>query len=154
MKAWMKKVSCRNRQRSSMHFTGLNISGSVLEDFMIDGQVDSVTTVAADQVKLFVTLLSDKGEVLASVPVSKKGTYLFDPSKRVNAYTKYRLVLSVDANATSSTLPTGWNHADGENMNSLGRGNDGKADGMIDIKVRDTDLDRSRFWCELSHSIV
>ena len=56
----------------TMHFTGLNISGSVLEDFMIDGQVDSVTTVAADQIKLFVTLLSDKGEVLASVPVSKK----------------------------------------------------------------------------------
>jgi len=129
----------------SMPFTGLDISGSVLEDFIIDGEVSSVTTVAVDKVKLFVTLLTDKGEVVASVPVSSKGTYNFDQSMGVNAHTKYRLVLSVDANVTSSTLVPGWNHADGENVNSLGKGNDGKADGMIDVHVEDIDLKKVDF---------
>jgi len=104
-----------------------------------------VTTVAVDKVKLFVTLLNDKGEVVASVPVSSKGTYNFDQSMGVNAHTKYRLVLSVDANVTSSTLVHGWNHADGENVNSLGKGNDGKADGMIDVRVEDIDLKQVDF---------
>ncbi|MCD6212166.1 MAG: hypothetical protein J7J02_04200 [Sulfurovum sp.] len=129
----------------TMDFSGLNISGSILEDFMIDGEVDSVITVAEDTVKFFVTLLSDKGEVLASVPVSNKGTYLFDQAMGVNAHTKYRVLLSVDANVTTSTLPKGWNYADGENVNSLGKGNDGKADGLIDINVKDTDLKKVDF---------
>ncbi len=124
----------------TMQFTGLSISGTIFEDFVIDGNVDSANTIADDNLKLFVTLLNDKGEIITSVPVLKEGKYLFDQASGVNAHTRYRLVLSKDANTTSSTLPRGWHYADGENVNSLGRGNDGKADGMIDVEVQEIDL--------------
>ena len=128
-----------------MHFTGLSISGHIFEDFDLDGVVDSAITVAADQIKLFVTLLSKKGEVLASVPVQKDGSYLLDASTGVNANTKYRLVLGKDSNITKSVLPQGWHYADGENVNSLGTGTDGKADGMIDVWVKEIDLKQVDF---------
>jgi len=128
-----------------MRFSGLNISGHIFEDFELDGVVDSATTVAADQIKLFVTLLSEKGELLASVPVQKDGSYLLNASTGVNANTKYRLVLGKDANMTKSVLPQGWHYADGENVNSLGKGTDGKADGMIDVWVKETDLKQVDF---------
>ena len=129
----------------SMRFTGLSISGHVFEDFDLDGVVDSAVTVADDQIKLFVTLLSEKGEVMASVPVLKDGSYLLDDSAGVNANTKYRLVLGKDANMTNSVLPNGWHYGDGENVNSLGKGTDGKADGMIDVWVKETDLKQVDF---------
>ena len=110
-----------------MNFTGLSISGKVLEDFTIDGQVDSVMSIGDDKVTLFMTLLNQEGEILSSVSVDKEGNYIFDETKGVNAHTKYRVILSVDANATNPKLPDGWNHADGENINSLGKGNDGKS---------------------------
>jgi hypothetical protein len=129
----------------SMRFTGLRISGHIFEDFELDGMVDSATTVAADKIKLFMTLLSQKGEILASVPVLKDGSYMLDDSAGVNANTKYRLVLGKDANMTNSVLPYGWHYADGENVNSLGKGTDGKADGMIDVWVKEIDLKQVDF---------
>ena len=129
----------------TMSFTGLSISGSVFEDFMIDGEVDSANTIAVDKVKLFMTLLNEKGDILDSVPVSNDGTYLLDQATGVNANTNYRLILSSEANATTSTLYEGWNHADGENVNSLGKGNDGNANGMIDVSVKDIDLKQVDF---------
>lgn len=133
------------RARVSMSFEGLSISGTIFEDFMMDGMVDSVQTVGDDKMKLFMTLLNNKGEILASVPVQKDGTYLFDPSTGVNAYTGYTVVLSTDANSTVSILPGGYNHADGENVNSLGSGTDGKADGMIDVLLKSMDLKKVDF---------
>jgi len=129
----------------TMSFTGLKISGTIFEDFIINGNVDGATTVAADKAAFFLTLLSETGEVLFSVPTLKDGTYLFDGASGVNAHTKYRLVLSKDKNATTSILVEGWNHADGENINSLGKGNDGKADGMIDVFVKESDLKQVDF---------
>ncbi len=133
------------RARVSMSFEGLSISGTIFEDFMMDGVVDSVQTVGDDKIKLFMTLLNNKGEILASVPVQKDGTYLFDPSTGVNAYTGYTVILSTDANSTVSILPGGYNHADGENVNSLGSGTDGKADGMIDVLLKSIDLKKVDF---------
>ncbi len=129
----------------TMTFTGLNISGSIFEDFIRDGVVDSANTVADEKLNLFVTLLNEKGEVVASVPVDKKGTYTFNASTGVNANTKYRLILAKDANVTTSVLPDGWHYADGENVNSLSKGTDGKADGMIDVTVKDIDLKQVDF---------
>ena len=129
----------------TMDFTGLSISGTIFEDFVIDGEVNSVQTVAEDKINLFVTMLNSKGEIVNSVPVSKEGTYLFSPSSGVNAHTNYRLILSKDANSSKSVLPRGLNYADGENVNSLGKGNDGKADGMIDVTVKDIDLKQVDF---------
>jgi hypothetical protein len=88
---------------------------------------------------------NEKGEVLATAPTLNDGTYLFSDESGVNAHTNYRLVLSKDKNATVSTLVEGWNHADGENVNSLGKGNDGKADGMIDVSVKESDLKQVDF---------
>jgi hypothetical protein len=131
--------------RVSMSFAGLSISGTIFEDFIMDGVVDSVQTAGDDKIKLFMTLLNNKGDILASVPVQKDGTYLFDPSMGVNANTTYTVVLSKDANSTVSILPGGYNYADGENINSLGSGTDGKADGMIDVSVKSIDLKKVDF---------
>ncbi len=129
----------------TMSFSGLSISGTIFEDFMIDGEVDSANTIAVDKVKLFISLLNEEGNVLASVPVLNNGTYLLDQATGVNANTNYRLILSTETNATTSTLVEGWNHADGENINSLGKGTDGKADGMIDVSVKNVDLKQVDF---------
>ena len=129
----------------TMFFTGLSISGSIFEDFVVDGNVDGATTIAADKAVLYITLLNAAGEVLATVPTSKEGTYLLDQTTGVNAHTKYTLVLSKDENATTSILPEGWHYVDGENVNSLGKGNDGKADGIINIFVKDIDLKQVDF---------
>jgi hypothetical protein len=129
----------------TMSFTGLKISGTVFEDFVLNGDVDGETTVAADKAEFYITLLNEKGEVLATTPTLNDGTYLFSDESGVNAHTNYRLVLSKDKNATVSTLVEGWNHADGENVNSLGKGNDGKADGMIDVSVKESDLKQVDF---------
>jgi hypothetical protein len=129
----------------TMSFTGLKISGTVFEDFVLNGDVDGETTVAADKAEFYITLLNEKGEVLATAPTLNDGTYLFSDESGVNAHTNYRLVLSKDKNATVSTLVEGWNHADGENVNSLGKGNDGKADGMIDVSVKESDLKQVDF---------
>jgi len=129
----------------TMLFTGLRITGRIFEDFVINGNVDGAQTVAADKAKFYVTLLNEKGEIMATVPTLKDGSYLFNEINGVNAHTNYTLVLSKDQNATTSILVEGWNHADGENVNSLGKGNDGKADGMIDVSVKDTDLKQVDF---------
>ena len=121
-------------------FTGLNISGKIYEDFMMDGNVDAAQTIAADKLRLYINLLNEKGEILDSIPTSGDGSYLITEESGVNANTKYTLVLSKERNSTISTLPEGWNYADGENVNSLAKGNDGKADGMIDIFVKEKDL--------------
>lgn len=130
---------------ASMPFTGLRISGHIFEDFNLNGKVDCTNTVASDKIKLFITLLNEKGEVLASVPVLKDGSYMLDATRGVNANTKYRLVLGKDANMTKSVLPYGWHYADGENVNSLSKGTDGKADGLLDVWVKKTDLKQVDF---------
>jgi len=129
----------------NMSFTGLSISGTIFEDFIIDGEVDSATTVAGGKTPLFISLLSEEGDVLASVPLLNDGTYLLDQTTGVNANTNYRLILSIEANVTTSTLVNRWNHADGENVNSLGKGNDGNPNGMIDVSVREIDLKQVDF---------
>jgi hypothetical protein len=53
--------------------------------------------------------------------------------------------LGKDANMTKSVLPQGWHYADGENVNSLGKGTDGKADGMIDVWVKEIYLKQVDF---------
>ncbi len=124
----------------TMSFIGLSISGRIFEDFIINGNVDGSDTIAVDNLKFYMTLLDAQGEIVATVPTLKDGSYLFNQTNGVNAHTNYTLVLSKDQNATTSILIEGWNHADGENVNSLGKGNDGKADGMIDVSVKDNDL--------------
>ena len=129
----------------TMSFTGLKISGTIFEDFIINGNVDGATTVAADKAEHYLTLLNEKEEVLATTSILKDGSYLFDDTSGVNAHTNYTLVLSRDKNATTSVLIEGWHYADGENVNSLGKGNDGKADGMIDVSVKGSDLKQVDF---------
>ncbi len=129
----------------TMSFIGLSISGRIFEDFIINGNVDGFETIAADNLKFYMTLLDAQGEIVATVPTLEDGSYLFNQTSGVNAYTKYTLVLSKYQNATTSILTKGWNHADGENINSLGKGNDGKADGMIDVFVKDKDLKQVDF---------
>jgi hypothetical protein len=134
-----------NEATINLSFSGLKILGDVVNDFVKDGIVNGDLTFGSDTMKLYITLLSKEGDVLSSKAISNDGTYSFDGADGVNANTSYRLVMSIEQNATKSKLSSGWHYGDGENINSLSRGNDGKADGIIEVNVKDKNVEKVDF---------
>jgi len=122
-----------------MPFKQLKIKGNIFDDGDGDGNVNGTAINSADSEQLYVTLLDDSGNVLASKPVANDGTYEFDGIDGVAPAHTYSVVLSTKENATSSTLPANWRNS-GENINSLGNGNDGTVDGIIEVPVVDKDV--------------
>jgi len=118
----------------TMPFSDLLISGNVYDDGDGDSNVDGVAISAPDGVQLYVTLLDSNNNVIASKAVLSEGDYSFDGNDGLTADNNYTIVLSTEANATTASLPERWNNT-GENVNSLGDGNDGAADGKVSISV-------------------
>jgi len=77
---------------------------------------------------------------MATMPIAVDGSYQFDGSDGVVPNSNYSIVLSTFANGSVPNLPTNWNNADGENMNSSSIGNDGVPDGKIEVAVGLVDL--------------
>ncbi len=110
------------------------ISGNVFSDGNGDGTINGTKIATASGTQLYVTLLSNSGDILATKPLLADGTYTFDGEDGVQANSDYRVVISSSSNTATSTLPDNWNHADGEHVGT-GVGTDGTADGIIDVKV-------------------
>jgi hypothetical protein len=134
-----------NEATVSLSFSGLKISGEVVNDFIMDGIVNGDLTFSSDTMKLYITLLSKEGDIISSKAIAKDGTYSFDGKDGVNANTSYKLVMSIEQNATKSNLSSGWHYGDGENITSLSKGNDGKADGAIEVNVKDKNVEKVDF---------
>ena len=118
----------------TMPFTGLSISGNIFNDGDGDADVNGTTISAPDGTQLHATLLDANGVVLATTPIAADGSYSFDGADGVAPNTSYSVVLATSPSATTSDLPANWNNT-GENVNSVGAGNDGTADGMLAVNV-------------------
>ena len=124
----------------SMLFDGLEISGNIFNDGNSDNTVNGTKiSVINITTTLYVTLLDANGSVMASIPINDDGSYGFTGVDGIVPHSNYTVVLSTEANATSSTLPTNWNHADGEHI-GVDVGLDANADGKLVVMVEGSDV--------------
>ncbi|RUM73497.1 MAG: hypothetical protein DSZ11_05700, partial [Sulfurovum sp.] len=113
----------------------ISISGTLYADGNGDSNINGTAISKADETPLYVTLVQD-GTVLASTLLDTNGAYRFDKSKGISPNTTYKLVLSTQESGTVASLPTNWNNADGEHINSkTPTGNDGQTDGAGDGEI-------------------
>ena len=125
----------------SMLFDGLEIRGNIFDDGNHDGSVNGTKISKIGSEQLYVTLLNINGNVMATKAVTRDGSYLFDGVDGIVPNSGYGVVLSSEANATTSTLPTDWNHEDGEEIAMRGgAGLDAIADGKIVVDVVESDI--------------
>jgi len=134
-----------------MPFVGLGISGTLYDDGNgnYNGLVDGTPINSADDTPLYVSLIDTDNKVIVSKPLASDGTYLFRGSEGVTAHTSYTVLLSTVAgipgsDAPTPTLPTDWNNT-GENINSLGTGDDGNPDGLLSVVLDDESVSQADF---------
>jgi hypothetical protein len=133
-----------NEATVTMPFTGLSISGNLFADGNGDNIINGTKIGSVDGKTVSVTLLDASNKPLATKEIKADGSYLFDSSDGIEPNKSYSVVLSQVANATTSTLPTDWNHADGEHV-GLDKGTDGTADGIVSVKVIEVDVPQVNF---------
>ena len=122
----------------SMSFDGLEIKGNIFDDGNNDGRVNGKKISKVGSEQLYVTLLSSGNDVVSSKAIKSDGSFLFED---ITPNSSYSIILSTEANATTSKLPVNWNHADGEEIAMQGRaGLDGVADGKIVVDVSTSDV--------------
>ena len=126
------------------------ISGHLFDDGNGDGNINGTSISAPDGTPLYMNLVDDQGNVVAVKTLASDGTYSFDGLDGVRANTDYTLVLSTTSGNTgqpapTADLPTNWNNADGENINSVGGGNDNEANGIISVSVGTVDVPQVDF---------
>ena len=130
----------------TMPFTYILIAGNVFDDGNGDGNINGVPISKADDTQLYVTLLDNKNQKLASKALDNNGSYLFSNSDGVEANKEYKVILTTSLNSTTPSLPQNWNNADGEKSeNNKTNGNDGKADGVLEVKVQNEALFNNDF---------
>ncbi len=121
-------------------FTDLMINGNVYDDGNGDNNVNGTAINKPDNKQLYAILVLD-GKKVASKAISADGKYDFSTADGLEPNKKYQVVLSTDANATTPSLPVNWNNADGEKSeNDKTNGNDGKADGIVEVDVKTTNV--------------
>ncbi|HFQ61140.1 MAG TPA: hypothetical protein ENK39_02420 [Epsilonproteobacteria bacterium] len=119
----------------TMPFVEVTLSGNIFNDGDGDGNVNGTPISTPAGTQLYATLLDVNGTVLASTPIAADGTYGFNGADGVSPDHNYSVVVSTNANATTSTLPLNWNNT-GENLNDTNAtGNDGLVDGMITVST-------------------
>ena len=123
----------------TMPFTNLQISGHVFNDGNSDGIVNGEVIYAPDGVQLYVALLNDNGELLASQEVDDLGAYSFDSEDGILADSNYTIVLSTEQDKATPDLPENWTNLDGEHIGT-DAGTDGKSDGIIEVPVADVSV--------------
>ncbi|RUA32718.1 MAG: hypothetical protein DSY76_00220, partial [Bacteroidetes bacterium] len=121
-----------------------NISGNIFDDGDGNTNVNGDAIAKPDGTPLYVTLLDEQGNVLATKPVNDDGTYEFTGNDGVRANKNYKVVVSKEQNATASTLPDGWNNT-GEKENNSGNGKDGTVDGIVEVHVATADVPNNDF---------
>jgi flavin reductase (DIM6/NTAB) family NADH-FMN oxidoreductase RutF len=128
----------------SMSFDGLEISGNIFNDGNSDGTVNGTKISQIESTALYATLLDDNGTVLGSRAIESDGSYTFTGLDGIIPNSDYAVIVSIEANTTSSTLLSNWNSADGEHIGTA-VGLDGNADGKIVVAVTTTDVEEVNF---------
>ena len=119
----------------TMTFNDLYISGHLINDGNRDGKVKGPVIADADGTTLYILLLGQDEHLLSSKAIAKDGSYTFEGLDGIKPQTEFFIALSKTPEKAGFGLPKGWNHT-GENINSLGEGNDGSADGVISVKIK------------------
>ena len=133
----------------NMPFRGLEISGNIFNDGNGDGSVNGERVSIIDDNPLFVNLLNDKKELIASYPLtldknsSHIGMYSFDGNDSVTANTNYTIILTIEANGTTPMLPMDWNNTDGESIGLVEL--DDLSDGAIDVNLSSRNVTNINF---------
>ncbi|NOZ90534.1 MAG: hypothetical protein GXO60_04520, partial [Epsilonproteobacteria bacterium] len=122
-----------------MPFNTIEISGHIFNDGNNDGIINGKGISAPNGVQLYVTLISDNGDILASKEVKSDGTYKFTNLDGIEADSKYIIVLSITQNSTTPSLPENWSNLDGEHIGT-NAGDDGVNDGKIDVSVANSNV--------------
>ncbi|CAA6818124.1 MAG: Unknown protein, partial [uncultured Sulfurovum sp.] len=128
----------------SMQFDGLEIRGNIFNDGNNDNTVNGTKIAQIASTTLYATLLDDNNTVMATTAIEMDGSYKFTGLDGIIPNTNYLVVLSIEANATSSTLVPNWNWADGEHVGT-DEGLDDKADGKILVNVLEVDVPEVNF---------
>ena len=123
----------------TMPFIGLGISGTLFNDSDGDANVNGTPISTPSGIQLYVNLVDDQGNVIAAKPLASDGSYQFLGTDGVTANTNYTIVLSTTQGSIGQTAPTpdlpvNWNNT-GENINSVGAGNDGGTLGLIVVSL-------------------
>ncbi len=129
-------------------FTGLSVSGTVFND--TNGLADHTVNGTGSNFggALYMNLVNDLNQVIASIPVGADGTYSFTESDGLEQGKNYKLIISGSQQNTGATLssasyPEGYTSS-GENIGS-GIGNDGKTDGVLSINTNAGSLSEANF---------
>jgi hypothetical protein len=117
--------------------------GKVYADGNSDGNISGTAISSVDGTALYITLLDDVGAVITSKQVGLDGSYSFGAVDSLEINKNYKLILSIEENATASILPSNWNHKDGENIGLIGT--DGDANGVIDLSLSILDISNINF---------
>ncbi|CAA6819466.1 MAG: Conserved repeat domain protein, partial [uncultured Sulfurovum sp.] len=123
----------------SMQFDGLEIRGNIFNDGNNDNTVNGTKIAQIASTALYATLLDDSNTVMATTAIEMDGSYKFTGLDGIIPNTNYLVVLSIEANTTTSTLVPNWNWADGEHVGT-NEGLDDKADGKILVNVLEVDV--------------
>ncbi|SFV61946.1 hypothetical protein MNB_SV-12-1055 [hydrothermal vent metagenome] len=133
-------------------FTGISVSGNIYSDGDNNGVIFGTLIEKVDTEPLYITLLNTSNEVLASTKVDTTGAYHFNASDGyIEPNKTYNLVISTIANQTTSTLPSNWNHFDGEGIGSVNNGevtkanSDGSRDGKVMVSVEEVSVPEINF---------
>ena len=123
----------------TMPFVGLGISGTLFNDGDSDANVNGTPISAPSGTQLYINLVDNTGNVIAVKPLAADGTYSFIGADGVTANTNYTIVLSTTQGTVGQTapmpdLPANWNNT-GENINSVGTGNDAGTPGVITVSL-------------------
>ncbi len=125
-------------------FADLVLSGHVYDDGNGDGNVNGTAINNASGSQLYVTLLDANNSVVASKAVDNNGEYSFTNLDNLTPDNNYSIILSTELNATAPKLPADWNYT-GEKAANDGNGNDGKADGILNIAIGSDDTANNDF---------
>ena len=120
----------------------MKLSGNIFNDGNgnSNGKVDGIPINKPDNSQLYVTLIDENGDVVASKAVGDDGKYLFTGRDGVAPNSDYQIILTTAKSSTKPMLPDNWNNT-GENINSKGDGEDGDNNGVIAVSTKGLTVD-------------
>ena len=122
----------------------LELSGNIFNDGNSDGSVNGVPISSVSSEQLYVTLIDSSGVIVASKPVDENGRYRFTTKDGLKPNSKYKIVLGIKPNTTTPKLPENWSNT-GEKESNNGVGDDGKADGILEVTIKDSSIENNDF---------
>lgn len=137
-----------NTGTAILDFDAIAITGTVFNDTdaLEDGNVDGTGTNAGG---LFANLVNpETNEVIASVPVSANGTYIFTTADGVEPLTSYNIILTTSAQTpgntlTTATLPAGWVNTGEDCCDNVG--SDGVVNGILSVSTTESGVSQANF---------